>query len=374
MPANPKTEIYWNSDRKMHLLFVFSGFAVFFALLYYLSDVLIPFVVAFLLTYILNPLVNVLQKTVKYRWVASILVLIVLFIICIGAAFIFVPMMIEQSVNLGRLLQKYANDSAWKETILKYLPEVFLEKIRYIWEEKDFEPILNQLQNVDLLKIAQNILGKILPSAVGVFSGIGKLMAWLLGAFMVLLCLVLMLLDFENMKKKLVLYVPEEYSERILHFFSSFDRIMNKYFRAQTSIAAIVGALFAISFNIMGLPMGLPFGLFIGALNMVPYMQVASIPIAAFLGLIYSLDTGMAFWQVILIIAAIYTGIQILQDMVITPKIMGGALGLSPVLILMSLAIWGKLLGFLGFVLAIPFTCVAIATYKSYLARHKGTA
>jgi predicted PurR-regulated permease PerM len=371
---NNSTEVYWNSDRKMRLLFVVSGFAAFFALLYYLSDILTPFVVAFLLAYILNPLVNILQKKIKYRWLASVLLLFVLLIICAGAAFIFVPMMIDQGVNLGRLLQKYANDSAWKATILKYLPEGVLEKIQYVWEEKDFEPILNQLQNMDLLKISQSILEKILPGAVGVFSGVGKLLAWFFGIFMVVLCLVLMLLDFENMKKKLASQVPKEYSEKILQFFSSFDHIMSKYFRAQTSIAAIVGLLFAISFNIMGLPMGLPFGLFIGALNMVPYMQVASIPIAVFLGLIYSLETGIVFWQVVLIITAIYVGVQILQDMVITPKIMGGALGLSPILILMSLAIWGKLLGFLGFVLAIPFTCIAIATYKSSLAKYETSA
>jgi predicted PurR-regulated permease PerM len=370
------TEAYWNSDRKMRLLFAVSGFAVFFALLYYLSDVLTPFVVAFLLAYILNPLVNMLQKKIKYRWVASILILFVLLIICVGAAFVFVPMMIDQGVNLGRLLQKYAHDSAWKETILKYLPKGVLEKVQYIWEEKDFEPILNQLQNMDLLKILQSILEKILPGAVGVFSGVGRLLVWFLGIFMVVLCLILMLLDFENMKKRLALQIPGEYSEKVLQFFGSFDHIMSKYFRAQTSIAVIVGLLFAISFNIIGLPMGLPFGLFIGALNMVPYMQVASVPIAVFLGLIYSLETGIVFWQVVLMISAIYIGIQILQDMVITPRIMGGALGLSPILILMSLAIWGKLLGFLGFVLAIPFTCVAIATYKSYhksyLTRYKG--
>jgi predicted PurR-regulated permease PerM len=373
MPQSP-TEVYWNSDRKMRLLFAASGFAVFFALLYYLSDVLTPFVVAFLLAYILNPLVNILQKKIKYRWVASILVLLIVLVICTGAAFVFVPMMIDQGVNLGRLLQKYATDSTWKVTLLKYLPQEFLEKMQYMWEEKNFEPVLNQLQNMDLLKISQNILEKILPGAVGVFSGVGKVLVWFIGIFMVALCLVLMLLDFENMKKKLAVQIPDEYSEKILHFFGSFDSIMSKYFRAQTSIAAIVGLLFAISFNIMGLPMGLPFGLFIGALNMVPYMQIASIPIAAFLGLIYSLETGIAFWQVVLIITAIYGGVQVLQDMVITPKIMGGALGLSPVLILMSLAIWGKLLGFLGFVLAIPFTCIAIATYKSYLVRNKGTA
>ncbi|MDR2583427.1 MAG: AI-2E family transporter [Fibromonadaceae bacterium] len=373
MSQNP-TEIYWNSDRKMRFMFAASGFAVFFALLYYLSDVLTPFVIAFLLAYILNPLVNILQKKIKYRWVAAILVLLIVLVVCVGAAFIFVPMMIEQGVNLGRLLQKYAHNSAWKETLMEYLPSDFLERIQQIWEEKDFEPVLNRLQNMDLLKISQSILGKILPSAVGVFSGVGKVLVWFIGIFMVVLCLVLMLLDFENMKKNLARQIPEEYSERVLQFFGSFDNIMSKYFRAQTSIAAIVGMLFAISFNIMGLPLGLPFGLFIGVLNMVPYMQIASIPIAAFLGLIYSLETGIAFWQVVLIITAIYGGIQVLQDMVITPKIMGGVLGLSPILILMSLAIWGKLLGFLGFVLAIPFTCIAIATYKSYFVRNKGIA
>ncbi len=361
----PNTEIYWNSDRKMRLIFAVFGITAFFILLYYLSEILTPFIVAFLLAYILNPFVNILQKKVKRRWLASSLVFLVLTVILIGAAFIFIPMMIEQIVNLGRLLQKYASSGAWKDTIMKYLPSGIGEKVQSLWEEKNFQPIWDKLQNFDLEKIAQSFLEKIIPSAAGVFSGVGKMFAWIFGAFMIALCLIFMLLDFENMKKKLSAQIPQKYSEKILNIVSSFDTIMSKYFRAQTAIASIVGVLFATSFSIMGLPMGLPFGLFIGALNMVPYLQIASIPIAAFLGLIYSLETAMPFWQVILIITAIYVGVQILQDMIITPKIMGGALGLPPILILMSLAVWGKLLGFLGLVLAIPFTCIAIATYKS---------
>jgi predicted PurR-regulated permease PerM len=363
MPQNP--EVYWNSDRKMRLLFVASGLGAFFVLLYYLSDVLTPFIIAFLLAYILNPLVNLLQKKIKYRWMASIIVLLILTIILAGAAFIFIPMIVDQVVNLGSLLQKYANNTAWKETLIKYLPSSVLEKIQYIWEEKDFMPIWSTLQNFDSMKIIQSILEKIVPGAVGIFSGVGKMFVWFFGIFLISLCLIFMLLDFENMKIKLAMQIPKEHSEKVLNFFRSFDDIMGKYFRAQTAVATIVGTLFSISFTIMGLPMGLAFGLFIGLLNMVPYMQIASIPIAAFLGLVYSLNTGMAFWQVVLIITAIYVGVQILQDMVIVPKIMGGSLGLSPILILISLAVWGKLLGFLGFVLAIPFTCVAIAIYKS---------
>ncbi|MDR2580693.1 MAG: AI-2E family transporter [Fibromonadaceae bacterium] len=359
------SEIYWNSDRKMRLLFAVLGFSAFFALLMYLSDVLAPFAVAFLLAYILNPLVNILQKKVKRRWIAALFVLFVLTMLCFGACLIFIPMMIDQAVNLGHLIQRLVSDSAWTEALMRYAPEGIRQKIQHIWEEKNFRPILDFLQNLDLLKVAQSLLGKLLPGAVGVFSGVGRAFAWLFGLFLIALCLVFMLLDFENLKKQLAEQIPEKHSEATLHFFRSFDDIMSRYFRAQTAIAATVGTLFAISFSIMGLPMGLPFGLFIGMLNMVPYLQVASIPMAVFLGLIYSLETGMPFWQVVLIITAIYAGIQILQDSVIVPKIMGGALGLSPVLILLSLSVWGKLLGFLGLVLAIPFTCVVIATYKS---------
>jgi len=358
-------EIYWNADRKIRLLFAVSGFTAFFVLLYHLAEVLTPFVIAFLLAYILNPLVNLFQKIVRHRWLAALLVLLLLAITLVGAGFVFIPMMLDQGVNLGRLLQKYATNSIWRELVIEYMPQGIWDKLQHIWEEKDLMPIWESLQNLDLLKIAQAILAKIVPGAMGVFSGVGKMFIWVFGIFMIGLCLVFMLLDFENMKKKLSAEIPAKYSYIVLHFFRSFDSIMSRYFRAQTGVAATVGVLFSIAFSIMGLPMGLPFGLFIGALNMVPYLQVLSIPIAVFLGLIYSLEAGMPLWQVLLIITAIYAGVQILQDMVIVPRVMGGALGLSPILILLSLAVWGKLLGFLGFVLAIPFTCVAIATYRS---------
>jgi len=215
---NPNEEFYWNSDRKMRLLFAVSGFAAFFALLYYLSDVLVPFAIAFLLAYILNPVVNLFQKKVKYRWLASIIVLILLLIICIGAMYIFVPMIVDQAMNLGRLLQKYASDSAWKETLMQYLPEGIWDKIKYIWEEKNFKPVLDKLQNFDLLQIAKNVLEKVLPSAAGVFSGVGRVFAWFFGLFMIALCLVFALLDFENMKVKLAANSKEIFGKRFKFF------------------------------------------------------------------------------------------------------------------------------------------------------------
>jgi predicted PurR-regulated permease PerM len=135
---------------------------------------------------------------------------------------------------------------------------------------------------------------------------------------------------------------------------------MGTYFRAQSMVAFTVGVLYAIGFSVMGLPMGVAFGLFSGALNMIPYMQLTTIPLALLLAVVYALDKGMPFWEVAIIILAIYLVVQIIQDFFLVPHIVGKSMNLPPVGILLSLSIWGKLLGFLGLLVAIPFTCICL--------------
>ena len=145
------------------------------------------------------------------------------------------------------------------------------------------------------------------------------------------------------------------------------EMVMNRYFRGQALVSCIVGALFSIGFLIIGLPMAVVFGIFIGVLNMVPYLQLISIPIAAFLGLILSVNSGTSFWIIAAEITAVYCIVQGLQDFVITPKIMGKFMGLNPAIIFLSLSVWGSLLGFLGLVIALPLTALIISYYKRYI-------
>jgi predicted PurR-regulated permease PerM len=93
---------------------------------------------------------------------------------------------------------------------------------------------------------------------------------------------------------------------------------------------------------------------------MIPYMQLTTIPLALLLALAYSLNTGMPFWEVAVIIAAIYLVIQVIEDFFLVPRIVGKSMNLPPVGILLSISIWGKLLGFLGLLVAIPFTCLCL--------------
>ena len=136
-------------------------------------------------------------------------------------------------------------------------------------------------------------------------------------------------------------------------------------------VAGIVGILFAAGFCAIGLPMGILLGLFIGLLNMVPYLQLISIPVALFFGVVHALELGTNIWSYLVLIGAIYIVVQLIQDLYLTPKIMGKITGFSPAIILLSLSVWGKLLGLLGLIIALPMTALLYAYYCRYITHVK---
>ena len=142
---------------------------------------------------------------------------------------------------------------------------------------------------------------------------------------------------------------------------------MNRYFRGQFLIAMLVGILFSIGFLIIGLPMGVVLGLFIGLLNLVPYLQLISLPVTAVLCIVGAITTGGSFWVLFWEAMAVYVVVQCIQDLLLTPRIMGKAMGLNPAIILLSLSVWGSLLGFLGLIIALPLTTLILSYYNLYI-------
>ena len=111
----------------------------------------------------------------------------------------------------------------------------------------------------------------------------------------------------------------------------------------------------------LGLRMAILLGLFIGALNMVPYLQVVGVVPAVMLAGITALEQNSSFLGYLIGVAVVFVVTQVLQDALITPRVMGRTTGLRPVIILFCVLFWGKLLGFLGVLLAIPLTCLGLA-------------
>ena len=119
-------------------------------------------------------------------------------------------------------------------------------------------------------------------------------------------------------------------------------------------VAFCVGVLFSIGFLIVGMPMAIGLGLFMGLLNLIPYMQTLGFVPMIFLSLMKAADTGQSFWLIFGLGALVVLVVQLIQDMVLVPKIMGSAMGLNPAVILLSLSVWGSLLGFIGLIIALP--------------------
>jgi predicted PurR-regulated permease PerM len=144
---------------------------------------------------------------------------------------------------------------------------------------------------------------------------------------------------------------------------------MRIYFRNQFLIAMTVGVLMATGFKIINLPMGITLGLFIGILNIVPYLQLVGFLPAILLALLKSMETGANFWEVILSVFLVIAIVQIIQDTILTPKIMGKAYNMNPALILLSLSIWGSIMGILGMLLALPLTTLIISYYRRLIIK-----
>lgn len=115
--------------------------------------------------------------------------------------------------------------------------------------------------------------------------------------------------------------------------------------------------------------MAILFGLFVGVLNMVPYMQMTAFIPAFILAFFQSIDSGNSFWYEASMVLVVFSVIQLIQETILIPKFMGKVTGLNPAIILLSLSIWGSLLGILGMLIALPVTTIIYSYYKRYIAQ-----
>ena len=89
------------------------------------------------------------------------------------------------------------------------------------------------------------------------------------------------------------------------------------------------------------------------------------------LAIVKSAETGQNFWMVLGMALVVFAVVQAIQDTILTPRIMGRVTGLNPALILLSLSVWGALLGLLGMVIALPMTSLLQTYYQRYIIREK---
>lgn len=333
-----------------------------------LSDVLVPFAVALTMAYMLNPLVNITGKYIRNRTAAVLLTLAVLFIPAVKLFWMALSMMGRELSHTGLLLARLVNDSAVARRAAEYIPENIWHRLLELARQEEVRSFLTESGLSDMLQASAQ---KALPGIWHIVSGSAQTLTALAGLFVILLYLVFLLSDFDKLSSWRN-FIPAGYRERVGSFVDEFTNITNRYFRTQALIALIIGCLFSTGFLIIKLPLAILLGMIIGLLNMVPYLQILGLIPAFLLAAIDALATGGNFWYALGGVGLVFAIVQLLQDAVLVPRLQGESLGLSPWMILLSLSVWGKLLGFLGLVMALPLSCMVLALYRQYMFEKEG--
>lgn len=361
--AQPDLKRIYTFDRVVRIIFSTLVIVGIVWLLNYLRGVLLPFLVACLIAYITHPFVKWNSKFlhIKSNTLAVLISLFELTIVLGGIMAFFVPYIVSEVSQMADMFAQYAQN----HNTVQYLPPEIHELIvKYV----NFEAIKNMLTQEQMMSIVENALVEAWSLMSSGISVILSICSW----FVVVLYLIFILIDYDKMSRACNLMVPKRYRKSAFKVFNDVETSMNHYFRGQALIAFIVGVLFSIGFLIVGLPMAVVFGLFIGLLNMVPYLQLVSIPIAAILCIVQSVSTGTDFWMLLLCVIGVYCVVQAIQDLYLTPRIMGKYMGLNPAIIFLSLSIWGSLLGFIGLIIALPLTSLIISYYDRYVIHRDG--
>lgn len=325
-------------------------------LINYLRNVLLPFCVACLIAYVLEPLVTFQQHHLKLkrRILPVFLTLLETLALLAGLAFIIVPLATKEISQLENLIKASSGHST------PFLPPELQDYISRNLNLDALKHYLDPQQIVDIFSKSTSVLS-------ATVSVVMRTIEWLLTFIYV----IFIMLDYPQLMKGFRKVVPPKYRKKIYPVLDDIKGNMNSYFRSQAVIAACAAVFYCIGFSIAGLPLAIVMGLMTGILYMIPYVQYVTLIPVVILCYLDSLTGACGFWTEFGKCIAVYVVSQSVCDYVLTPKIMGKSLGLNPAIILLSLSVWGSLLGIIGMIIALPMTALLIAYYKQYVLTNK---
>ena len=323
-----------------------------------LSSVLLPFFVAWLIAYLIYPLVTFFQHRLRLKNRAVSICCALFSILLVGgvAFYLLVPPMIQEFARVKDLFVEYFSYGNRGSNIPQLLSE-------FLHDHVDREALAQVLNSSDIL----TALKEALPRVWGLLAESVNILFSFFTVFMVLLYVVFILWDYESIATGWVHLVPPRYRPFVVGVFNDVKDGMNRYFRGQALVAFCVGILHAVGFLIIDFPLAVGLGLLIGLLNMVPYLQIIGYIPTVILAILKAADTGQNFWLILLGAVIVFVVVQLIQDMLLVPRIMGKITGLNPAIILLSLSIWGSLMGMLGMIIALPLTTLMLSYYQRFI-------
>jgi predicted PurR-regulated permease PerM len=330
-PALPPT-----STQKKVLIVL--GAALVVCVAYMLKSVLIPLFFAFLLAYALDPLVDRLERLHVPRAVAAILLMAMLSAGAVTLLAWAVPYLIDEFRLAGDQLPGQLK--ALKDRADPWVWEVFHTNLPHTWGELGAK-VMDELkaQSPDLVR-----------GSVAALFGTLNVLLLAIGALIVPVFAVYLLIDFDRNVERAKLLVPRRFAPSVSSIAAEIHRTLGGYVRGQVTACIILSALYAVGLYASGLRLAIAIGVITGMLAFVPYIGFGT-------GFVLALTMSLLDWQGgshVLATIGVMLGVQLLDATIVTPRVVGGSVGLKPLPVLLTMMAAGTLFGFVGVLLAVP--------------------
>jgi predicted PurR-regulated permease PerM len=326
---------------------------VFFLLLWFLGNVMLPFLVGGAIAYFLDPVADRLERLGLSRVAATTVITLVALLIVVALVLAVIPTLINQLTALINAAPDIA------KRLQGFLTERFPEL------SDETSTIRQTLANIaaTIQSRGAELANGLLSSALGVFSAILFIVVVPVVAFY-------LLLDWDHLVARVDTLLPRDHAPTVRQLAREVDRVLAGFVRGQMSVCLLLGSFYAIALMFAGLQFGLIVGAIAGAITFIPY--IGSL-VGGALALGLALFQFWGNWVAIGTVAAIFVAGQFIEGNILTPKLVGKSVGLHPVWLLFALSAFGAVFGFVGLLVAVPVAASIGVLTRFGVARYQNS-
>jgi predicted PurR-regulated permease PerM len=321
-----------------------------------LASLLFPFIIGLLIAYLFDPIVTWVNENwkVKRGWSALVIVL-TLWGLIVLLGMLLIPQIILQVEALLNTISDYFRRSSLtldEQGIRNFFLSLGLPQ-KYI----------DQYITGEIIPQIRLLLGALPKIAVIILTSLPEYAEHILDLIIIPVAAIYFLMDWDIMIQSIQELIPQRQRPAFITTFRGIDKVLYGYIRGQSTVAVIIGTLGAIAFMILGVPYAALLGLLIALLDLIP-----------FIGLIFSiiivegvvlLTMPITFGSIFMALAVI-AGLHLFENYFLGPRIVGKGVGIPPVLIIISIFVFGYFLGLLGMLIAVPLTGIILLFIREY--------
>jgi predicted PurR-regulated permease PerM len=302
--------------------------------LWILGDTLLPFVLGAAIAYFLDPVADRLERAGLNRVFATAVISTGVILCFVLTVLLIVPALIEQvrqAINAAPGL--IDGLQSWIGTRFP----------RFSSEDQLLRRALASVEG-SIAEVGPNVINSVLTSSLAVVDFLVLIVVAPVVAFY-------LLLDWDRMVNRVDSLLPRQHAQTIRTIFGEIDRVLAGFVRGQFSVCVFLGTFYAVALSFVGLPFGFLVGLVAGFLSFIPYVGSLTGGVLS-IGIALVTFWGEPLW--IVLVAAIFGFGQFVEGNILSPKLIGKSVGLHPVVLIFALAVFGRLFGFAGLLVAVP--------------------